>query len=138
MSAPYSAIRSAFTARLLTLPGLPAAVAWENTPFTITSGAPYLAPFLLPGEPFQAEIGTAGANRHPGIYQISIYVPAGTGVSAISALRDSLCDHFKRGTILTYGGIQTTIQKAYPGPVLQETDWQHIPITIRFLTNAAN
>lgn len=41
--------------------GLPS-VAWENVAFTPTSGSAYLKPSLLPGEPFQYEIGTDGEN----------------------------------------------------------------------------
>ena len=137
MSAPYSAIRSAFVARLLAFPGLPS-VAWENVAFTPTTGQPYLKPALLPGEPVQCEIGTNGNNRHSGIYQISIYYPAGQGVLGLNTLRDGLIDHFKRGTVLAYSGITVTVQKAFPGPVLQETDWQHVPITIQFRCDAAN
>lgn len=137
MSAPYSAIRSAFVTKLQAFPSLPS-VAWENVPFTPTAGAPYLKPALLPGEPQQAEIGTNGANRHTGIYQISIFYPAGLGVPGLNTLRDGLINHFKRGTVLTYSGISVTIQKAFPGPVLQETGWQHLPITIQFRCDSAN
>lgn len=137
MSAPYSAIRSAMTARLQTLANLPA-VAWENVPFTPAAGAVYLKPALLPGEPLQAEIGTTGLNMHMGVYQISIFAPAGSGVSAINTLRDAICDHFKRGVELTYSGVTVRCVKAYPGPMLQETDLIQIPITIQWRSYAAN
>jgi hypothetical protein len=133
---PYSAIRSAFTAKLQAYPQLPA-VAWENIPFTPTA-VPYLKPALVPAEPFQAEIGTNGINRHTGFYQISIFVPSGSGVAAINALVSGLCDHLKRGTSLSYGGITVSILKAYSGPTIQETDWQHVPITIQFRCDSSN
>ena len=137
MSAPFSAIRSAFVTKLQTYVGLPS-VAWENVPFTPTSGTTYLQPALLPGEPLQSELGATGQNRHMGIYQISIFAPTGTGILALNTLRDGLCDHFKRGTVLTYGAISLTIQKAFPGPTMQETDWVHVPISIRYELLAAN
>ena len=137
MSNPISSIRAAFVTKLQTFTGLPS-VAWENVPFTPTAGVTYIAPFLLPGEPFQAEIGTAGINRHSGVYQISIFAPAGGGMAAINTLAGSLCDHFKRGTALSYGGVTVTVQKAYQSPMQQETDRVHIPITIQFRCDAAN
>jgi len=137
MSAPYSAIRSAFVTRLQSFPALPS-VAWENIAFTPLTGVPYLRPALLPGEPTQAEIGTAGANRHTGIYQISIYAPTGAGLAAINALRDGLIDHFKRGTTLAYSGLTIRVEKAFTGPTMQETDWLHIPISIRYRVDTAN
>jgi hypothetical protein len=137
MSAPYSDIRSAFVQKLQLLNALPL-VAWENISFTPDPEAPYLKPALLPGEPSQAEIGTNGQNRHPGVYQISVFAPSGTGCATLNALRDALCDHFKRGTQLTYGDITVTVQKAYPGPTMQEPGWQQVPITILFRADAAN
>jgi hypothetical protein len=136
MAAPETKIRAAFVTRLQTFPSLPS-VAWENISFT-PGVVTYLKPSLLPGEPFQAELGEAGQNRHSGIYQISIYAPAGNGVSAINTLRDNLVDFFKRGTLMTYSDITVQIQKAYSGPILQDTDWIHIPITIRYRLLAAN
>lgn len=137
MSAPYAAIRSALTARLQTLSGLPS-VAWENVPFTPTAGSMYLKPSFLPGEPVQAEIGTYGQNMHTGLYQISVFAPAGTGVASLNTLRDALCDHFKRGTELIYSGVTVRLIKAFPSPMMQETDWVHIPITVMWRAYADN
>jgi hypothetical protein len=137
MSAPFSDIRAAFSAKLLTLSPLPS-IAWENVSFTPVIGTPYLQPFLLPGEPYQAEQGEAGQNRHAGVYQVSIYAPSGAGVGVINALADAVCNLFKRGTVLTYSPISLTIWKAYPGPMMQDTDWIHIPITIYYHLLAAN
>jgi hypothetical protein len=136
MAAPETKIRAAFVTRLQTFPSLPS-VAWENMSFT-PGVVPYLAPFLLPVEPFQAELGVNGQNQHSGVYQISIYAPAGSGTSAINTLRDNLVDFFKRGTTMVYSDISVQVVKAWPGPMLQETDWVHIPITIRYRVFAAN
>ena len=137
MSAPYTAIRAAFATKLLTYTSVPS-IAWENVPFTPVIGTAYIKPVLLPGEPQQAEIGTNGINRHYGIFQISIFAPAGKGIATISSLRDGLIDFFKRGTTLTHSGVTVRIRKAYPAPQMQETDWLHQPITIQFTADAPN
>jgi len=137
MGAPDSTIRAAFVARLNTFPSLPS-VAWENVPFTPVNGVPYIKPFLLPGEPSQAEMGTLGANRHVGVYQISIYYPASTGTLGLGTLRDALIDHFRRGTPLVRSGVNISIQRAYAGPMMQETDWVFVPITIQYFALASN
>jgi hypothetical protein len=137
MGAPDSSIRSAFVTRLQSLTGIPQ-IAWENTAFTPELGTPYLRPFLLTGEPFQAEIGVDGANRHLGIYQISLYYPALLGVLTLNTMRDSILNHFKRGTVLEYNAFSITIQKAYGGPMMQEQDWVHVPITIQYYLLASN
>ena len=137
MSNPISSIRAAFATKLQAFTGLPP-VAWENVPYTPTTGTTYIRPVLLPAEPFQAEIGTNGANRHSGVYQISVFAPAGQGVGALNTLVGSLCDHFKRGTALSYSPVTVTVQKAYPSPAMQETDWQQVAISIQYITDAAN
>lgn len=134
--APDAAIRSAFVARLTAFPGLPS-VAWENMRFTPVLGSPYVRPTLMPGEPTQAEIGENGCNRHVGVYQISLFFPAGKGLAAVEALRDGLVDHFKRGSVLT-GSIGVEITKAYGGPMLEEPNWIHCPVTIQYRVLASN
>jgi len=144
MSSPKSAIRSAFVARLFSFPdmpqhpqgeavnGYPEAVAWENKKFTPAVGSTYLRPRLMPGAPVQAEIGESGQNWHPGIFQVSVFAPPTDDIGTIGTLVDAIVDHFKRGLVLSYGGINLTINKAYAGPEMQETDWLHIPITIQY------
>jgi len=150
MSSPDSAIRTALSTRLKSLPGLPQhpqglalngwaeAVVWENKQFTPPTALPYLAPNLITGKPIQAEVGEAGRNLHVGIYQISIFSPAKAGVLSMNTLRDGIIDHFKRGTILTSGLVNLTIQKAYAGPMMQEPDWAQLPITVEYKLFAAN
>lgn len=137
MSAPYAAIRSALTARLQSLSGLPS-VAWENVSFTPTAGSMYLKPSFLPGEPIQAELGTNGQNMHTGLYQISVFAPAGAGVASVNTMVNTICDHFKRMTDLTYGGVTVRLIKAFPSPMMQETGWIQIPITVMWRAYASN
>lgn len=137
MSAPETAIRAALTARLQTLSGLPS-VAWENVAFTPVPSVTYLAPALLPGEPFQAEIGPSGQNWHLGVYQVSIFAPKNVGVGALNTLRDAIVTHFKRGTTMTSGAVTVTATKAYPSAAITEVDRVHVPITIRYRVLAAN
>ena len=137
MAAPDTKIRAALTTRLEAFPDLPD-VAWENVAYTPADGVTYLEPFLLPAETFQAEIGTLGANRHTGVYQISIKAPKGNGTATVNALRDALVDHFVRGTELTYSDIVVKVEKAYASAMITESTRVHIPITIRYRTDAAN
>lgn len=135
MSAPYAAIRSALSARLQAY--TPAqSIAWENVPFTPAVGVTYLKPALIPGEPFQAELGADGLNRHTGIYQVSIYAPAGGGMGSILTLQNGIVDHFRRGMKLTYSGVTVRIDKSYAGTMQTETDRVHIPITIQYTAMA--
>lgn len=137
MSYPYAAIRSAFVQKLQTFPSLPP-VAWENVPFVPAPGVSFLRPYLMPAEPSQAELGSNGQNVHVGIYQISVWTPSGVGVSDMQALCAALVDFFKRGTALAYMGQTVNITRAFPGPMIQETDWIHTPVSIFYRAYAPN
>lgn len=136
MPSPNTSIRAAFVSHLKMLPSLPQ-TAWENVPFD-NEGNTYLKPVLLPGEPTQAEIGYTGRNRHVGVYQVSVLCPSGTGVAEINALKDSIVDHFKRGTVITYGYVNVSITKAFAGPMIEGTEWIHCPVTIQYQLLADN
>lgn len=133
----YTNIRSAFAAQLQTLPNLPA-VAWENVTFTPVPGAPYFKPSLLMSEPSQAALGDAGENEQRGVYQISIYFPSEGGEKGLYDYIDAIRSHFKRGTRLTHEGQSLTIRNVWPGPLLQETDRLHVPVSIAFYAYTAN
>ncbi|MDD2321903.1 MAG: phage tail terminator-like protein [Geobacteraceae bacterium] len=137
MAYPDQMLRTAFMTRLLSLPSVPA-IARENEQFTPPANAPYLRPTLGPGEPFQAELGESGQNRHVGIYQISVFYPAKTGTAAAGALVASIVAHFKRGTTLVHAGQPITITKAYASAMRQDTGLAHIPITIEYRLLAPN
>ena len=111
----YTDIRAALTAHLASMADLPE-VAWENVGFTPTTGTPYLKPEILWSESFQSEIGTDGANRESGIYQITCSYPPGEGSGPLNAMLGKIRDRFKRGTTLTYNGLTVKIRKVYPGP----------------------
>ena len=127
----YTDILAALDGRLAALSGLPS-VAWENIAFTPVNGVAYITPSLLLAEPSQAAIGDDGMNNQIGIYQVALAYPANTGKQAIMAMADSITNHFKRGTRLTYNGQTVNIEKAWPGPWMQETDRLIMPITIKF------
>jgi len=89
---------------------------------------------LLPGRPSQGEQGANGQWWYTGLYQISIRVSANGGIATLNTLRDSICSHFKPQSLPAYSGVTVTITAAEVGPRIQETDWQHVPISIYFKT----
>lgn len=116
--------------RLQSMANLPA-VAWPNAPFT-PGKDPYFRAFFLPGEPNAAGIGTAAMNEQRGVFQVSVYVPAGTGTKSLKTLCDAVEAHFKRGTDFIYGSVKITVTKAFRGPLLQEPDWASRPVSVAF------
>jgi hypothetical protein len=136
-TAVYTSIRAALTTRLKSLPGLPS-VAWENTTFTPVAGEPYIAPFIIWNESMQAEQGQQGANWEGGIYQLSCCYPPNQGPGPLNAVLDAIKDHFKRGTVLNYGGLTITVVKTHPGPGTTNSAGVFMPVTIVFRCQAPN
>lgn len=130
-------IESALNQRLTMLQGLPD-VAWPNMPFKPTMGSPYFRPSLIPGEPIQAGVGTDAMNEQTGIYQVTVFVPAGTGTQQLRGICKELEAHFKRGIELTYGAVAVKIRKSFRGPNMQEPDWLSCPFSIAFYAYTAN
>jgi hypothetical protein len=113
-------------------------VAYENAEYEPESGTGYLRETLLPAEPEQAELGTDGRNRLTGIYQISVFEEVGKGSGDAETKAETLIAAFKRGTTLTANGLTVRIDKAWRSPAIQEKDWYHVPVSVRWFAYAAN
>jgi hypothetical protein len=104
-----------------------------------TTGGWYEIDFL-PGEPTQAELGTAGKNRWVGIYQVTICVPINSGKDMANARYDAIATLFKRGTV--FSGIEIT--KCHRSPNLTselegaEEDHYRLPVRIAYRADLAN
>jgi hypothetical protein len=95
---------------------------------------------MMPGEPMQAELGTAGRNRWVGIFQVTICVKLNVGKTMANARYDALASLFKRGTV--FSGI--TIDKCHRCPNLSsdmegaESDHYRLPVRIAYRADLAN
>ena len=109
-------IRSALLARLVApAPGaaLPAAsVAWENRAFAPGTARWYRATFL-PGEPRAAAVGVDAPNRQVGVFQVDVFDPTNKGDAIAAAEAERIAGSYKRGTVLSAGGVSVLIRKAY-------------------------
>tara|TARA_R110000823_G_scaffold203197_2_gene334055 strand:+ start:1965 stop:2372 length:408 start_codon:yes stop_codon:yes gene_type:complete len=130
MSTVFNDIQAALDARLNTMTGS-YDIAWPNTPYEPVANTTYLRPTFLPSETLQASLGVTGKDFTVGIYQIDIFTVSGTGRTAIS---DTIADHFKRGTSLTYNGKTLRVQSVSILPAVIDGSWQQVPISISFYT----
>jgi len=134
------AIHGALASHLATFaaaqtPALP--VAYENRDFDPPEGV-YLREHLLPAEPAAAALGTDAPNRHRGILQVDVLGEAGQGSGPVSIIVDALTAHFKRGTKLPLGDSEIAIERAYPGPAMQDNGRYRVPVNITFYAYVAN
>lgn len=114
-------------------------VAYENMEYEPRVGTDWKRVTFMPAEPTQATLGTAGQNRLVGIYQVSVFAEVGKGPKAAEDAAKLVIAAFKRGTSLTaVSGVITRIERAWRGVAVQEKDWYHVPVSIRWFAYAAN
>lgn len=130
MATHFNDIQAALDGRLDSYTG-DYEVAWPNTNFEPQANQTFLSPSFLPVETIQASLGAEGKDNTTGIYQIDVVYPAGSGRSTIP---DGLADHFKRGTVLSYNGVNVRIRSVSISPALTEGAFHFVPISVDFYT----
>jgi len=109
----------------------PIPVAWDNVKFTPPAGA-YLRASLLPAD--TTSIDLAGEHRgYLGLFQVSVYVPLGTGAGAAEALADEIAALFPMMLRLQAGAfwLQVTAPASqYPG-IPGDTHYM-LPVRLRY------
>ena len=131
-------IQAALDGRLAAL-DLGLDIAWENTSFVPAVGSPWLKAAILPGETRQADMGPdGGRNLNRGIYQVSVFYPAGQGSGAARDAADAVISHFRRGLAIVSGTVAVRIRRSWRGPAASEADWFQIPVSIAWFAYTAN
>tara|TARA_R110000851_G_scaffold40345_1_gene101792 strand:+ start:908 stop:1315 length:408 start_codon:yes stop_codon:yes gene_type:complete len=125
----FTDISAALDARTNSL-SLP--TAWENVTFTPTTGTLYIRPTLIPAYTEQAGLGLNGLDEHAGIYQIDIIASGSTGKGEATIKADAIADHFKRGLVLTYNGVNVRLSKTSRGVGKRDEAFFVIPIFITY------
>lgn len=127
MSTHFTDIRAALDTQLATLS---LETAYENVAYEPVEGTPYVLSTLLPAETVQIGLGTAGKDRHQGLYQIDTIFSSGD--SAVFSLPDTVADGFKRGTDLLYNGTTVSIRTVSIETGRQEGGYFVVPVTVRY------
>ena len=130
MASYFNDIQSALEARLNSLSG-GYSIAWPNTAFEPQANSTFLSPSFIPGDTTQAGLGAAGKDETDGLYQIDVVYPVGSGRSTIP---DSVADHFKRGTVLSYNGVNVRVRSVSIASALTEGAFHFVPVTVDFQT----
>ena len=107
-------------------------VAYENDPFTPTTGTTYLRAFCLPAETASQDL--AGAHRgYVGVFQVSVVAPINTGGGAANAIADELAALFVNNARITISGL--AVQQVSPASVagaLQDGAHYIVPVSWRY------
>ena len=137
MSGAYTLIHSALdlrTASFASAHGLE--VAWENLVFRPRQGQAWLRPTLLPAQRRAAGLGAAAPDLLSGVYQVSLFAPAGQGWGPARALADALLAHFPRGATLASGGLRLNLNRSGCLPAPEHEHWYHLPVVVSWNCHA--
>lgn len=104
--------------------------------FTPSPGTPHLRIAHLAAGSDMASLGVAGTQRDRGIYQVSVYFPAGQGLGALLGRAAAVADHFKR-LRLTEADVDVQCEVPQLGPVIPEADWVSVPVSVPFFVTTA-
>ena len=120
----WTAARAALDARMASLNIGTAKIAWPNVPLDAQTSLHYAVHFL----PATVHPEIHGADHESGIYQVSVFVPAGQGLGPALAKAQAVADHFKRQNL---SGISCGVPTL--SPPVQEPNWLQIAVSIPFV-----
>lgn len=128
MSLRWNAIRSALEARTALLTSYQ--IAWPGRSFTPPNTGSWIKPTMIPAT-VDSAMTMVGDTHERGIFQVSIFVATGQGEGPLFAAADAISNHFDR---VQLAGTGVTVQCGVPtpGPVIQDPDWLHLPVSIDF------
>jgi len=130
-------ISAALDGRLNTMVGLPA-VAWENKEYKPTVGTLYVRPTLLTGGSIPETVGSAGRDLNIGVYQIDIFGEAEQGKNEVITMADTVADHFKHGTQMTYNGSTVEVKTVSQKQAINNKDgWYQAIVEIAYYSFTA-
>ena len=127
----YKTIQAALEKKLATIsPAI--ATAYENLPYTPTVGTPYQRVNLLPNATADRAI-SADVREYFGLFQVTLFYPAGNGRGLAQARADAIDAAFKPVQRLTESSTIVEItESAQVAGGYQDGDRWVVPITIRW------
>lgn len=134
----HSDMRAAFREQLLSIPGIPTAVAWEGRPFDPKTSEPFIRESFRALASQVRALGTGGTIAHRMTGNLSVFFPAGRGTVGVEAAAGLLLQGFAPGTALVYGDAKGIVMQAERAPLMQEPDWISCPVTITIVAYTAN
>ncbi len=121
----WTAARLALDTRMKSLPSLgTSAISFPNVALPAQTTLYYAVHFL----PATVEPELTGGDHEKGTYQVSVFVPEGSGIGTALTAAQAVADHFKRQNL---SGISCGVP-TLTSPI-QQPNWWHVPVSIPFI-----
>lgn len=119
--------------------GLSEPIKHANVDSEPPSSGGYLQVNHLPATTQRRGIEPGASNWHTGLFQVSVFWPAGQGLVKPMEVAGEIIAGFKHGTSITREGQVIRIDEPpYINPAVQEGDWVSIPVRVPYWASAPN
>lgn len=123
-------IRQALEVALAAMsPSLP--TAYENAPYTPTTGTAWQRVNIMHAEPRPLEQG-GKLHEEPGFMQVTLFYPPNTGPAAAEARAELIRSTFKHGSQFTASGVTVTVSNTPSITMIPEEDWFSLSVRVPF------
>lgn len=108
-------------------------LAWPGKSFSPVVGTPYLFATYMPNATTSTGLAFNAPRDFRGLFQVSVFWPAGRGIVYPLELAGSVAAHFKMGTRIMRSGLKVELnQPPEVAPPIEQPDWLQVPVTVRW------
>lgn len=111
-------------------------IEFPNIDYVPVEGTPWARVSHLPGGTSPSGIGVNALTRRPGILQVTLFYPTGKGTKDVLTTGQAVLDGFKRGSRFTKGTTSVLIERASPGPFINEPGRVGYPLSINWVVRS--
>lgn len=122
-------IRAALESKLSDIPSVPS-IAYENVPFSPTTGQSYLEVSYIPVTRRPSVRGLNPQQRYDGIFSINCYVSEGDGPAAADTLAKNVMETYEATTKLTHNGQTVSIDYVERSQGFQDSPFYLVTVTV--------
>jgi hypothetical protein len=122
-------IRSILETQLAAVNDVPQ-VAYENVPYSPTTGTSYIEVNFVPTSRRPAVRGLNPQQRYEGIFIINCYAPEGKGPAAAETIAENVMTAFEATTSLTTNNITVSVDYSEVRQGYLDSPWFVVPVSI--------
>ncbi len=122
-------IRAALETQLSQVASLPE-VAYQNVPYTPTTGTSYIEVTYLPTSRRPAVRGLNPQQRYEGVFAINCYAPEGNGPAVAETIAENVANAFEATTSITLNNVTVSIEYSETQLGFLDSPWFVVPINI--------
>jgi len=122
-------IRSILETQLAAVNDVPQ-IAYENVPYSPTTGTSYIEVNFVPTSRRPAVRGLNPQQRYEGIFIINCYAPEGKGPAAAETIAENVMTAFEATTSLTTNNITVSVDYSEVRQGYLDSPWFVVPVSI--------